>query len=134
MTDPRADLERLPTEVLYSIARTECAQHRVPAIRLLVERGSRLALQPDIVDEVRALKLKDPAVLPPGEIDIYAGKLDINGQIAALRAKHAKDRTAVERRLALLERSAWRKLMDYLRASNKTLLPDEMPPRQEGLS
>jgi hypothetical protein len=105
MTDPRADLERLPSDKLFDIARNECAQHRVLALRLLVERGSRLALQPEIVEEARALKLIDPTVA-------FAEKLDIDAQIAVLRAEHATDRTATERRLALLERSPWRKLMD----------------------
>ena len=113
MIDPRADLERLPSETLYSVARNESAQHRMLAIRILIERGSRLALQPDIVDEARALKVREPAVLPPGAIDIFVGKPDINGQIAALRAEHAKDRTAVERRLELLERSLSRKMIDW---------------------
>lgn len=104
--DPRAALELLPSETLYSLARNECAEHRVLAIRLLVERGSRFALRPDIVDEARALKLIDPAVA-------FGGKLDLDAQIAVLRAEHATDRTAVDRRLALLERSPWRKLVDW---------------------
>ena len=87
MTDPRADLERLPSDKLFDIARNECAQHRVLAIRLRVERRSRLALQPEIIDEARALKLIDPAV-----IDSFRGKLDIDAQIAVLRAEHATDR------------------------------------------
>ena len=112
MIDPRADLERLPSESLYSVGRNESAQHRMLAIRILIERGSPLALQPDVVEEARALKLRDPAVVPPGVIDIFAGKLDIGSQIAALQAEHMKDRTAIERRLALLERTSWRKLVD----------------------
>ena len=62
--------------------------------------------RPDIVDEARALKLIDPAVA-------FGGKLDLDAQIAVLRAEHATDRTAVDRRLALLERSPWRKLVDW---------------------
>lgn len=108
MTDPRHDLERLPSDTLYSIARNECAQHRVLAIRLLVERGSRLALQPEIADEARALTLIDPAV-----IGTFADKLGLDAQIAVLRAEQATDRSATERRLALLERSLWQKLMDW---------------------
>ena len=106
--DPRSALELLPSDTLFSIARNECAQHRTLALRLLVERGSRLALQPEVADEARALKLIDPAV-----IDTFADKLDLNAQIAVLRAEHATDRTATERRLALLERSPWRKLIDW---------------------
>src|SRR5580700_4194697 len=102
MTDPRAELERLPSDKLYDIARNECAQHKVLALRLLVERRSRLALQPEIVDQARALKLIDPAV-----IDTFGGKLDHDAQIAVLRAEHATDRTETDRRLALLERSPW---------------------------
>ena len=110
MTDPRADLERLPSDKLFDIARNECARHRILALRLLVERGSRLALQPEIVDEARALKLIDPAV-----IDSFGRKLDIDARIAVLRAESATHRTAVDRRLALLERSPWRKLIDWYR-------------------
>jgi hypothetical protein len=104
--DPRADLERLPSDTLFSIARNESAQHKVLALRLLVERRSRFALQPEIVEEARALKLIDPAVA-------FEGKLDLDAQIAVLRAEHAKDKAAVERRLALLERSLWRKVMAW---------------------
>ena len=113
MTDPRADLERLPYESLYSVARDESAQHRMLAIRILVERGSPPALQPDIVDEARALKMREPTVVPSGVIDIFAGKPDINGQIAALRAEQITYRAAMEKGLDLLERSLWRKLIDW---------------------
>jgi hypothetical protein len=71
---PRPDV----SESLVQHDRNEAAQHRALAIRLLVERGSPLALQPDIVEEARALKLKDPAVLLPGVIDIFADRLDID--------------------------------------------------------
>jgi hypothetical protein len=107
-SDPRHDLERLPSEILYSLARNQSAQHRVLALRLLVERGSRLALQPEIVEGARELKLIDPGV-----IDTFADKLDLDAQIAVLRAEHATDRTATEQRLALLERSLWRRLVDW---------------------
>ena len=106
--EPRADLERLPSDKLFDIARNECAQHRVLALRLLVERGSRLALQPEIVEEARALKLIDPAVSAS-----FGGKPGLDAQIAVLRAEHATDRAATERRLALLERSPWRRLVDW---------------------
>ena len=110
MTDPRADLERLPSDKLFDIARNECAQHRVLALRLLVERGSRLALQPEIVEEARELKLIDPSV-----IDNFGDKLDFDARIAVLRAEHATDTQATNDRLTLLERSPWRKLMDSYR-------------------
>jgi hypothetical protein len=112
--DPRADLERLPSETLYAVARNESAQHRLLAIRILIERGSRFALQPDIVEEARELRLRDPAVLLPGVIDIFAEKIDIDSQVAALRTEHATYRAATEQRLALLERSPWRQLVDWL--------------------
>jgi hypothetical protein len=107
---PRAALELLPSDILFSIARNECAQHRVLALRLLVERRSRLALQPEIVEEARELKLIDPAT-----IDNFGDKLDFDAQIAVLRAEHAADTKAANDRLAMLERSPWRKLTDALR-------------------
>jgi hypothetical protein len=120
--DPRADLERLPSDTLYSIARNECAQHRVLALRLLVERGSRLALQPEIAEEARELKLIDPTV-----IDNFADKLDLNAQIAVLRAEHATDMQVTNDRLALIERSPWRKLADALRAVRRRMFLANVP-------
>ena len=125
MIDPRAELERLPSETLYSLARNESAQHRILALRLLVERGSRLALQPEIVEEARALKLIDPTV-----IDSFGRKLDHDAQIAVLRAEHATNRTATDRRLALLERSPWRKLLDWCDALKRAWFKHPPPTRQ----
>jgi hypothetical protein len=45
--------------------------------------------------------------------DHNALKLDLDVQIAALQALHAKDSTATDRRLALLERSPWRRVIDW---------------------
>jgi hypothetical protein len=50
-------------------------------------------------------------------------KLDFDVQIAALQAQHAKDMQAANERLVLLERSRWRKLVDYFKGS-KASVPD----------
>jgi hypothetical protein len=83
--------------------------------------GSRLALQPEIADEARALKLIDPAA-----IDTFGGKLDSDAQIAVLRAEHDKDMQATNARLALIERSLWRKLTDALRTVRRRVLLSNM--------
>jgi hypothetical protein len=48
MQDPRLDLERLPSENLYDIARNSAATHRKLAMQILVERGSHLACRDEI--------------------------------------------------------------------------------------
>ena len=53
MQNPRNDLERLPSENLYDIARNSSAVHRKLAIQLLVERGSHLACRDEIAAEAR---------------------------------------------------------------------------------
>ena len=61
--DPRLDLERLPDLNVFEIARNESAAHRELAIRILVERGSRLAGREEIAAEARQLVFDHPAVL-----------------------------------------------------------------------
>jgi hypothetical protein len=95
--DPRADLDRLRSESLFAIARNEAAQHRLLAIRLLVERGSSLALQPEIADEARELVLNDPIILKkvdpasaiislklPGIVDVIADNQAKRAELARL--------------------------------------------------
>jgi hypothetical protein len=49
-------------------------------------------------------------------------KLDFDVQIAALQSQHAKDMQATNDRLALLERSLWRKLADALKIGRRVLV------------
>jgi hypothetical protein len=113
MTDPRSDLERMPSESLFCIARNEAAAHRVLAIRLPVERGSSLALQPEIADEARELVLNDPIILKqidpataivslklPGIVDVLADNSTKRAELAELVDEH---HAASTRKLAALE-------------------------------
>jgi hypothetical protein len=193
MHDPRTDLERLPSENLFDLARNDAATHRKLAIQLLVERGSHLACRDEIAVEARDYVLNDPivrkridpasAVLAtaklPNIIDclahektqrvelsrvvgehhaahtdnhaahtqtiaalastvsnnetvtaeaiaqayavllrdytekVFQLKLDHDNQLAELRAGREKDITSATKRLALLERSLWRKAVDW---------------------
>jgi hypothetical protein len=63
MPDPRLDLERLPSEHLYEIARNSSAVHRLLAFQLLVERGSHLACRDEIAADAKQYVLNDPLVL-----------------------------------------------------------------------
>jgi hypothetical protein len=63
MHDPRTDLERLPSENLFDLARNDAATHRKLAIQLLVERGSHLACRDEFAAEARDYVLNDPIVL-----------------------------------------------------------------------
>jgi hypothetical protein len=113
MIDPRTDLEKLPSEKLVDIARNEAAAHRVLAIRLLIERGSSLALQPEIADEARELVLNDPIILKqidaataivslklPGIVDVLAENSKKRAELAELVDEHHATGT---RKLAALE-------------------------------
>jgi hypothetical protein len=180
MQDARIELERLPSENLYDIARNTAATHRLLAIQVLVERASPFAGRDEIAAEARQFILSNPIILKridpaaaafatklPGVVDCIADgqtkhidlarvvdehhavhtqktaalettvnenkaasgqaiaeayavlwrdytrkvfqlKLDHDNEIAELRAVHQK---AIAR-LALLERSVWRKLVD----------------------
>jgi hypothetical protein len=111
--DPRHDLERLPSETLYTVARNEAAAHRALAIRILVERGSDYALQPEIADEARELVLNDPIILKqidpataivslklPGIVDVLADNSIKRAELAELVDEHHATNT---RKLAALE-------------------------------
>jgi hypothetical protein len=211
MHDPRTDLERLPSENLFDLARNDAATHRKLAIQLLVERGSHLACRDEIAAEARDYVLNDPIVLKridpasaalataklPNIIDCLAHeqtkrvelsrvvgehhaahtqknatleatvtenrvageqalaqayellwgyfarqgwqlaqahtdqKLDFDRQLQTLQEEHEKDITAATARLTLLERSLWRKLVDYLKSVKRNWLarrPPANPP------
>jgi hypothetical protein len=102
--DPRIDLEHLPEETLFNIARNPAAVHRGLAMRLLVERASLFAGHPDIAEECRELVIQDPIVLKkvdpaqalhalrlPGVIDILA---DLQTRRIALTRTVAEQNTA----------------------------------------
>ena len=61
--DPRIDLELLRSEDLYHIARNHCAQHRLLAVRMLVERGSPLACADELIDLAKDVIFSDPITL-----------------------------------------------------------------------
>jgi hypothetical protein len=63
MLNPRTDLERLPSENLYDIARNSAAVHRKLAIQLLVERASSFAGRDDIAPEAREFVLGNPIII-----------------------------------------------------------------------
>jgi hypothetical protein len=186
--DPLHDLQNLPDEQLFNVARNPAAVHRGLAMRLLVERASLFAGHPDIAEECRELFIQDPIVLKkvdpaqalhalrlPGIIDILAdlqtrrialtGKVDEHNEahrqsiatleatvsanrdagelalraaysllwrdgatkiynlkmehdtaIATLRSDHEREIAEAQARLALLERSSWRKFTDWVKS------------------
>jgi hypothetical protein len=59
--DPRANLERLPSFILYDVGRNLDATSRLLAIRILCERGSEYVLRPEIASEVAKHGLDDPS-------------------------------------------------------------------------
>ena len=56
---PRLDLEYLPSETLYDVARNHSAAHRALAARLLVEREEAIAAR-----EARMKAMASAATLP----------------------------------------------------------------------
>jgi hypothetical protein len=210
MEDQRLNLQTLPDENVFDIARNESAQHRELALRILVERGSLYAGRDEIADEARRLIIDNPSVrkksIPmsgihalklPGVIDILADlqtrrialtrlvdehnaahsqnvailettvkenratvasalaesyatlwkyfakqnwqltqdhsaqKIDFDNQLADPRAEHEEDIKSASERLRLLERSAWQRLVDYLKKRNwiaRRKLPVSDPP------
>ena len=63
MEDQRLNLQTLPDENVFDIARNESAQHRELALRILAERGSLYASRDEIADEARRLIIDNPSVL-----------------------------------------------------------------------
>jgi len=65
--------------------------------------------------------------------DAATQKVTVDNQIAELREEHEKDITSVSERLRLLERSAWQRLVDYLKSVKRSWiarrkLPVSDPP------
>src|ERR1700733_8643773 len=104
---PRLDLEQLPDDQLFNVARNPSAVHRKTALRILVERASLFAGHPDIADEARELVLEDPIVLKkvdpasglqalrlPGVIDVLADlqskRLALANQVTEHDAAHTE--------------------------------------------
>jgi hypothetical protein len=194
--EARTNLELLPSEVLFNLARNPAAVERMLAIQILVERGSEFATKPDIsleaeqfiIDHPRILAKIDPAGTLmaaqklPGLVDVVAceqerrralaatvdehhgahtqnhaalsttvadhkaasgqalrdafvnlwtyfarqnwqitedaaaQKAAFDKEIATLQEVHARDVQAAAERLRLLERSIWRKLVDWVHA------------------
>jgi hypothetical protein len=111
--DPRHDLERLPSETLYTVARNEAAAHGDLALRVLVERGSDCALRDDVAERARELVLLDPLLLKkvnpaaavisltmPGVIDCIADNQQKAVQLAQVvydyQAANAKKMACLE--------------------------------------
>src|ERR1700735_822719 len=63
MQDPRLDLERLPSEQLFGVARNTAAVHRLLAIQILVERASPFAGREEIAAEARQFVFNNPIIL-----------------------------------------------------------------------
>jgi hypothetical protein len=63
MENVRSDLERLPNEHLFDVARNNSACHRLLAIQILVERASPLACRDEIAAEARQFVLSNPLIL-----------------------------------------------------------------------
>jgi hypothetical protein len=126
--DPRADLERLPSEQLYTIARNESATHKALALRILIERGSEFALQPEVAEEARELILNDPVILKksnpacgvtalsmPGVLDVLADNQVKRAELAELVDQNHATST---RSLAALESTVSRNHAANLEALN----------------
>jgi hypothetical protein len=65
--------------------------------------------------------------------DAATQKVAVDNQIAELREEHEKDNTSASERLRLLERSAWQRLVDYLKSVQRNWkarhkLPESDPP------
>jgi len=198
MQDPRTDLERLPSENLYDIARNSAAVYRKLAIEILVERASPFAGRDEIAAEAREFVLNNPIIIKkidpagaafatnlPGVVDCIADghsrhielarvvgehhavhtdnhvahtqktaalestvnenkatsalaiaeaysvlwrdytqkvfqlKVEHDNELAALRAEYQKDNEVATARMTLLERSLWRKFIDYLKSMKR---------------
>jgi hypothetical protein len=104
---PRLDLEQLPDDQLFNVARNPSAVHRKTALRILVERASLYAGHNEIANEARELVLQDPIVLKkvdpasglqalrlPGVIDVLADlqtkRLALANQVAEHDATHTE--------------------------------------------
>ena len=189
MYEARSNLEQLPSEVLYNLARNSAAIERKLAIQILVERGSEYACRDEIALEAEQFVLDHPRILAkldpvgammaatklPGIVDVVAAeqerrralattvgehhdahtqnhaalsttvadhkeanelalrtaystlwrdattkvynlKVEHDTAIAELRADHEREITNAQARLALLERSLWRRLVDWTKA------------------
>lgn len=112
--EPRLDLEHLPSENLFHVARNPSAVHRALAVRLLVERGSPLACDDEVIDLARAAIFSDPIRLStcqakmdpvtaaklPGPIELIASGLHkhiaLANKVAEAHAAHARDITNLD--------------------------------------
>jgi DNA anti-recombination protein RmuC len=98
------ELQKLRDTDLLHLARNQSANCRAAAIRLLVERGSKLAAHPDVYQESSALIHSDPTILkkisPVSEVvgRQLPGLLDI-------MAKETEANRALEQRSSTLENS-----------------------------
>jgi hypothetical protein len=115
--DPRLDLEPLPSETLFHIARNPSAAHRALAARLLVERGSPLACADDVLELAQDVVFSDPIALAtchknmdaatgprlPGPIDLIASGLHKNivlaTKVVEAHGGHARDIAVVRQEL-----------------------------------
>jgi hypothetical protein len=107
--DPRIDLEHLPSENLFNIARNPSAVHRALAARLLVERGSPLACADEVIELAKDAIFANPIALAachknmnaataaklPGPIELIASGLHqhiaLAGRVAEAHHAHARD-------------------------------------------
>jgi hypothetical protein len=94
---------------LFNIARNHCAQHRLLAIKMLVERGSPLACSDEVIELAKDVIFADPITLAtchenmsaataaklPGPIELIASGLHqhiaLAGRVAEAHAAHARD-------------------------------------------
>jgi hypothetical protein len=114
---PRLDLEYLPSETLYDVARNHSAAHRALAARLLVERGSPLACADDVLDLAQDVVFSDPIALAtchtkmdaataaklPGPVELIARglhqQLGLATKVVEAHGGHARDIADVRQEL-----------------------------------
>jgi hypothetical protein len=113
--DPRLDLEPLPSETLFHIARNPSASHRALAARLLVERGSPLACDDEVIELAEDVIFSDPISLAtchknrataaklPGPIEMIARglhqQLGLATKVVEAHGGHARDIADVRQEL-----------------------------------
>jgi hypothetical protein len=100
--EARNNLERLPSEVLFNLARNPAAVERKLAIQLLVERGSEFACRDEIAVEAEQFVLDHPRILAkinpvgavmaasrlPGIVDVICAEQERRRALAATVDEH----------------------------------------------
>jgi hypothetical protein len=113
--DPRANLESLPSEILFDVARNPSAAHRALAARLLVERGSPLACADEVIELAEETIFADPVALAnshknnatavklPGPVEMIGRglhqQLGLATKVVEAHGTHARDIADVRQEL-----------------------------------